>query len=62
MAEPLGVWASENSAETNDGTSAGSPRGTSASGPNAARAAVPSRSVKPWLPITSARSLTVAEA
>ena len=54
-------WASANSAATNDGTSAGSPRGTSESGPNAARATVPSRSVKPWLPMIEARSLTVAD-
>ena len=61
VALPPGVRARENSAATNDGTSAGSPRGTSANGPNAARATVPSRSVKPWLPITSASSLTVAD-
>ncbi len=61
MPVPSGVWASENSAWTNDGTSAGRPRGTSASGPKAARATVPSRSVKAWLPITNASSLTVAE-
>ena len=55
-AEPSGEWASANRAETNALTLPGSPRGASASGPNAARATVPSRSVKPWGPMTSSPS------